>query len=342
MESTSQLRTALRGHPAVRRIVASWRQLTGGDDRRDETRTTLVACSGGADSSALVLALATTAARIHIGHIVHDMRSAAESEKDASRVKELALLAGCGITTANIQARPLRGNLEALSRKLRYAQLGTIAKESACSFIATGHHIDDQAETVLMRLIRGVGPRGIAAIRPRRNLSGGLTLIRPMLTITHADAESICTLAGWRWNVDAGNADGSRLRSALRTRVLPVLEELRPSAARAIARSGALLATQAAAIDHAAHAVRAQAVRDANGVRWMRSHLAAVPSAVLGAVLLAETGEDSAPSVQRAIVRAIVDKKRHERTFTIGRARVRVDASTVHIVLEGSMERSES
>jgi len=330
MDPTSPLRSRLRALPAVRRVVASWRRLSGGATVSDDARSTLVACSGGADSSALAIALATTCASIHLGHIVHDMRPVPEAEADAARVTELASLLGVPCLTARIRARPDGGNLEAASRRHRYAALRHLAEENHIPLVATAHHQGDQAETVLMRLMRGVGSRGIGAIRPMRPLGATVTLLRPMLTISRAEAEAICRAAHWCWADDPTNADPARLRAALRANVLPLLDELRPGASAAIARSAQILGEQATAIERAAHAIKAAATRSDDASQWPRELLREQPAVVLGALLRAE-----APGLSwaecSAIIRALHDRKRHERVFSLGSVQLRIDASAVRL-----------
>lgn len=230
-----------RPSASVRTVAASWRRLTGGRAVRDPHRRTLVAASGGADSSALLIALATTAApgSIVAGHVVHDLRSAEQSHADRDAARLLAEKLNVPFVETQVRARAEKGNVEEAARRLRYAALGKLAREQGCGFVATAHHADDQLETLLMRLLRGAGPAGLGGIRSRRPIDAldpRVLLIRPMLPITHSEAIDICTSFGWAWREDATNLDTTRLRSALRHRVLPILRELKPGApARAVA-----------------------------------------------------------------------------------------------------------
>ncbi len=220
---------------AIRRIAASWRSLSGGRGRRDLERRTLVACSGGADSCALLLALAASAApgTIVAAHVVHDMRIQPVALADRDATRTLAASLNIPFVEAEIQARPEAGNLEASSRRLRYGALAALAREAECPLVATGHHADDQLETVLMRLLRGAGPAGLAGISARRSidrLSPRVMLIRPMLGVTREACEEICRSAGWTWREDETNQDAGHLRAALRLRVTPLLRELNSAA----------------------------------------------------------------------------------------------------------------
>jgi len=322
----------------TRRIVAAWRRLTGGPSTRDSDRPTLIACSGGADSSALLLALATTPAPLTVAHIIHDMRRPQAAQADALRVQELAATLGLPFVTDSIAARPHGGNLEAVSRQLRYAALATLARSSGCRFIVTGHHAGDQAETLLMRLMRGVGSRGVASIRSRRTLAEGIHVIRPMLALNRNDAEAICTAAQWQWLTDATNTDPNfGLRSAIRHRLLPLIEELRPGSTGAIARSTDVLGRHASAIEYAAKTVQALAARnsDNGGLSWKRECLRTVPAVVLMAALRNASREPGGAAFWRTVATAARDKKEHERIFEIGAVRIRIDANTLNIRWKG-------
>lgn len=216
-------------HPVAAAIVASWRRLTGGKAVGDDDRRTLVALSGGADSTALALALGATGRLAGVAHVVHDLRPRKAALADRDAAEGLAEVLGVPFFDASVRVKRLGGNAEAAARRLRYAALERIARREGIAFIATGHHADDQLETILMRLMRGTGVAGLRGVAPRRRLEGGRTVIRPCLTITRADCESLCTRAGVTWRVDETNTDTRLTRAALRTRVLPVLRELWPA-----------------------------------------------------------------------------------------------------------------
>src|SRR5437764_6265900 len=135
----------------------------------------LVACSGGADSTALAIAAAARAAdlsiRVVLGHVDHGLRPG--SAQDAERVRMLA--AELSVPSRNARLDSLAAEvralgLEAAAREARYAALVTLARESGCDRIATAHTRKDQAETILLRLGRGAGPGALAGIRRRRLL----------------------------------------------------------------------------------------------------------------------------------------------------------------------------
>lgn len=237
----------------ARRVVAQWRRLTtpsarAGARGRGAGAGTLLAVSGGADSSAMALAMAALAgpARLVIGHVVHDLREPAAALADRDATRALADRLGLEFVERSVRVRDEPGNAEAAARRLRYRALAEMARGVGVRFVATAHHADDQLETVLMAMLRGAGPRGLAGIAERRRLvgaggqeqGGGVWVVRPMLVLGRASAERLCRESGWPYRVDSTNADTTRLRAALRARVTPVLAELRPeAAARAVGLS---------------------------------------------------------------------------------------------------------
>ena len=163
-----------------------------------------------------------------------------------------------------------RGNVQAEARRVRYAALREAAERAGASRIATGHTRTDQAETVLLRLLRGAGARGLAGIPPRRG-----AIVRPLIDQPRAEGIAFCERAGLAWRDDPTNATPRFARNRLRLAVWPALVSLAPAAERALARTADLaraderalaararaLAGGAAAIDAAALAAEPLAVR---------------------------------------------------------------------------------
>jgi tRNA(Ile)-lysidine synthetase-like protein len=290
---TPGLRDALRRLSAATSIASSWRRLTqppGGRTRDvDSQRGTLLAVSGGTDSSALGLALVSHAARgtpLVIAHIVHDMRPSHEALEDLARVQELAERLNVPCVWQAIQARPEGGNLEATSRRLRYKALAHLAKAHNCPFVATAHHADDLLETMLMRLVRGAGPRGLVGIPDSRSLHG-CQLIRPMLDVMRTDAQAICHIAGWSPVEDATNSDPARLRSQLRMQILPALRALVPQAAFRARATSQVMHSVAEMLDRWCWGEGALISPGARFVetRLQRSKLRALPAGLLAELL---------------------------------------------------------
>lgn len=237
----------MRRDPAVRLIVHAWRRLTGGGRGRDAERRTLVACSGGADSAALVLALASSAqsaASLVVGHVVHDLRPREQVLQERDRVRGLAGSLGLAFVEAGVRVRGVGGNAEGVARQRRYAALAKMAEESGCGWVATAHQGDDLVETVLMRLVRGAGVRGLVGIHESRGMEGreGVQLIRPMLGVTRVDAERVCARAGWAPSEDPTNRDTSRLRAHIRHGVLPTLRIVAPGVHERVLETSRLMA----------------------------------------------------------------------------------------------------
>ncbi len=332
-----------KNHPIVRKIAASWRSLTGGRQVRDPQRATLVACSGGADSSALLIALAAASpGSITAAHIVHDMRPEAQAHADRDAVRELAARLEVPVVESAIRARAPKANYEARARRMRYEALAALARQAGICCIATAHHADDQLETVLMRLMRGAGPGGLSGI-PRRRLVDHLVppvhLVRPMLGITRADARAICEHAGWAWREDPTNLDPSRRRSAIRDRVAPVLRELQPSvAARAVAAAD-LCRGAWAVIDQNASAILQSARWDSNRCLMDRHALRAAPRAIASQAVrraaIRIAGPASADRLpQRSVnaaIRAIRDTSGERREFRWRGVSVTVHGDRVRI-----------
>jgi len=207
----------------------------------------VVAVSGGADSTALLVLLADLAPELgldlHVAHFDHRLRPR-ESAKDAQFVAELAQSRGATIRVGRAETPP---KSEDEARELRYAFLRRVAQEVGATRIATGHTRDDQAETVLLHATRGSGLAGLAGMRPLRD-----DIVRPLLAIGRADTEALCRAAKIEPRTDRSNADLKYARNRIRRAVLPELERINPQARAALARladaaAGAADATRVAA-----------------------------------------------------------------------------------------------
>ena len=326
---------------AVAAIVTSWRLLSGGTSRKimDLDRRTLIACSGGADSSALALALSTVTKELVIAHIVHDLRPPCDTKCDRDSAASLASMRGLSFVEANIHPVAQGGNAEAAARRLRYQELGRLARESGCRFVATAHHADDQLETMLMALMRGAGPRGLSGIARTRQLDDDLTLIRPMLQATRDDARRICESVDWHWIEDKTNSDTTRLRAALRHTVIPELQRLRPGVAGRAVTAAQLQAGAAELIDRHVADLMEAAVQDAGQLTWQRADLVHQPPIVLGSLIqravektCAGQGLDRLPArTINAISAAICDGLGQDRVFELRDAVALITRATVSV-----------
>ena len=279
-------RADLRRLTPVRTLLRTWRTLTGGTARRvpDEDRRTLVACSAGADSSALALALAAATGELVIGHVVHDLREPAHALADRDAARRLADRLGIPFVEDTVRVAASAGNDEANARRARYDALARMARAHTCPYVATAHHADDELETVLMGLLRGAGPAGLGGVRRSRELQG-TTLIRPMLGLSRDDAREICLAAGWSWREDHTNADTARLRASIRHEIVPAIDALRPGAAARVARSASLLRDASDLIDDLAAGLVDRAEIGDRSVAWGREDLRSVRAILVGASL---------------------------------------------------------
>ncbi|MFZ2873412.1 MAG: tRNA lysidine(34) synthetase TilS [Phycisphaerales bacterium] len=244
-----------------------------------------MACSGGCDSSALALALAGSGARVVLGHVLHDLRTGPDPETDRDAARVLSVRLGMPFLEARVAVSASRGNREGLARAARYRALAGMARDAGCRYVATAHHGDDLIETMLMRLLRGAGPGGLGGVHPKRALRGGVTLVRPMLRVGRDDAMEVCRAAGWTWREDASNADTTRLRAAIRSRVAPILKELGPTLVLRAGITCELLADAAGLIGDRAEELGQRARAGPRCVEWSRSDLAAERAIVVGEVL---------------------------------------------------------
>jgi tRNA(Ile)-lysidine synthase len=203
----------------------------------DASAGMVVAVSGGADSVALLLALdAARAPRaplpLVLAHLNHQLRGR-ESDGDEDFVVDLhARLSAAGrpllsLCRARLDiaalARVEKENLEALARRERYRWLAEVARIHGISWIATGHTANDQAETVLHRLLRGTGLRGLRGIASRRELEPGLTLIRPLLAATRAEIVAYLQEQSQPYREDSTNRELAYTRNRIRHELLPHL-----------------------------------------------------------------------------------------------------------------------
>ena len=201
-------------------------------------RRLLVALSGGADSVALLALLCarreTDGIALAAAHFHHGIRGA-DADADAEFCRELCarfsvqLLEGRGDVPALARKRGI--GLEAAAREARYAFLRDAQRRCGADWIALAHHLNDQAETVLMHLLRGAGPDGACGMA---RLDRGL--YRPLLDVPKSALRKFLEIQGIPWREDATNADPGTPRNALRLNVLPEIEKSYPSAASALAR----------------------------------------------------------------------------------------------------------
>ncbi|MDX6770661.1 MAG: tRNA lysidine(34) synthetase TilS [Elusimicrobiota bacterium] len=195
----------------------------------------LAAVSGGPDSVALAHWLSVLKRRNGLDaallHVHHGLRGRA-ADADAAFVLKLGERLGLPAAVVKVDARSLarkRGlGLEDAGRKARYAALAARARRGRRTIVATGHQLDDQAETLLLHLLRGTRAAGLAGIPPRRALAPGVELVRPLLPLTRDEVMAYLKAHALEWREDASNASEAFERNWVRRRLLPMLEARRP------------------------------------------------------------------------------------------------------------------
>ena len=252
----------------------------------------LVAVSGGMDSMCLLHCLHTQGVRVAAAHFNHQLR-AAEADGDEAFVRRWCESRGIAFYAGRCDVAALAAEngwtVEEAGRRARYEFLERMAEQIGADRIATAHHAQDNAETILFHLVRGTGPDGLGAIAPVRG-----KLIRPMLTVTR---EQIGRYAGENdvpYRTDSTNADTAYTRNYLRCEVLPLLEQVNAAASLHMSNTALRQREESAYLDELAAgllrekkqtpdavALPCQAVRDAPAVlraRMLRLLLDSLPA----------------------------------------------------------------
>ncbi|MBA4063726.1 MAG: tRNA lysidine(34) synthetase TilS [Isosphaera sp.] len=264
----------------------------------------VVAVSGGADSVALLRALAACpTGPLTVAHVNHRLRGT-ESDADEQFVRDLAAGLGLECRVKSADVATLGGNLEAAARAVRYGFFAEVAAEVGAGWVATGHTADDQAETVLHRIVRGTGIGGLSGIRPSRTrerrqgddpsrtFPARTDIVRPLLTVTRADVLAHLAGLGQPFREDASNADPRFTRNRIRHELLPLLRAFNPDVVTALAR----LAEHAAD----AHAIILEKAAEV---------LAAAERPRVGATVVLDAAALGPPPVTRAVLRLVWERE---------------------------------
>lgn len=205
-----------------------------------------VALSGGLDSMVL-LHLAEGAARaaglpLFAFHVHHGLSPNADAWRAHCAASAAAL--GVPFDHRDVTVEKGRSGVEAAARKQRYAALGEMCRAHRVDLLLTAHHLDDQAETVLLQLLRGSGPAGLSGMDAANRAPGllgdeRLVMARPLLGAARAELEALALEKGVSWVEDESNSDPRYARNALRSQVMPALAQAFPGFQRRVARSGA-------------------------------------------------------------------------------------------------------
>ena len=223
--------------------------------------TILIGLSGGVDSVVLLHLLHQLAPRfswqLSALHVHHGISSNADAWADFCA--GLCAHYHIPLHIEHVDIAPLREHgIEAAARKLRHA---AFAKQH-CDFVALAHHADDQAETLLLQLLRGAGVRGASAMAQFSQKAGSPGVLRPLLHCSRREILGYAAAYGLRWIEDESNADDSYPRNFLRHRLLPLLEEKFPACRATLARSAQHFAEAGELLDDLAQLDAAQAIHD--------------------------------------------------------------------------------
>lgn len=277
MTTERKNRTRSRAQPRLsefaRRLLAEWRR----QEAPSAGANVVVAVSGGADSTALLLALdellkaERLALQLTVAHLNHGLRGAdgkADALWVANLAKELGHEVALGVAAVKEQASAASDNLEQAARRARYEFLAAAACKYKARAVVTAHTTDDQAETVLLRLLRGSGADGLGGIEPVRALETGsdVLLIRPLLSWAgRKETEAYCRERNVEFRLDEMNEDERFTRVRIRKQLLPLLTTFNGRMTEALVRTAALIREDVAALNCSAAELLAAASDESAG-----------------------------------------------------------------------------
>jgi tRNA(Ile)-lysidine synthase len=246
----------------------------------------VVAVSGGPDSVALLACLVALSARwnweLSVGHVNHGLRGM-ESDEDAAFVEQLGDAFDLPVSTCEARlkkqdAKLSKQSLQAYAREIRYQALETILQERGATKIATGHTADDQAETVLMWMLRGSGTGGLSGIPPKR----GARIVRPLLDSTRTDIVAYLDERQFAYRMDSSNSQPVYLRNRLREDLMPQLKGYAPGIVNVLSRQAEIIRDDHDYLEHvAAEAFQQMCVtQDEREIQLDRSALLSLPLAI--------------------------------------------------------------
>lgn len=212
-----------RSHPPT--LITLAQRTLKEECRIERGECLLVAVSGGGDSSALLHVLSIVAPRLGLTVVAHgvDHGLRPEASLELDRAAELAARCGVPFERTRVSVTP-GGNLQARAREVRYRALRDAMRTTGATRIATAHHADDRAETVLLRLLHGAKPSGLAVLPP----SDG-SLVRPLIRARKSDIVAHLTRHDVPFSDDPSNQNRRFLRVRVRLELMPLLEELSPA-----------------------------------------------------------------------------------------------------------------
>ena len=270
-------------HPVVKKVYNALKQYI------PQGANLLLAVSGGADSMSLadgVLQLVGEGyCSAHVLHVEHGLRGE-EALADAELVRKFCTEKGLAFTCVHVDvngyAQSKKLSTEEAARKLRYVALEEKALELEADFILTAHHSDDQAETVLLKLLRGAGTEGLSGMQVR---SG--KILRPLLHLTREHLENYCALQNISYCYDSSNDDLHYTRNKIRRELLPYLEKnFNPAIKKAVVQSAGILQEDDDCLNQMAQEkFQALATRTEDGIVLNVRKWQAVPAALRKRIL---------------------------------------------------------
>lgn len=270
-----------------------------------------IAYSGGADSSALLLAAMRLwgPTKVHALHVHHGLQAGADAFADHVLRQCGNWGVSCEVLRVDVQLQ--RGDsLEDKARDARYQALGQAALARGCAWLLLGHQADDQAESLLLALLRGAGPKGLAAM-PEAARRDGLWLGRPLLSCDAQTLRHTLDAAAVPYLRDPMNADPAFRRSRIRHELLPVLVELEPAWRSTLARSATLCAQAASSVEAMAALDLAQCAVTTRADHGVPKR----PAPAYSAAELPEAADDAAetaPGLRLAALRTLSDARLSE------------------------------
>ena len=259
----------------------------------------LVGLSGGADSVALLLLLLDSGAEVSAVHVNHGLRGEA-SDGDEAFVQEFC--ARLNVPLLTYHACPPENPGEGWAREARYGFFRQAMQETGADALVLAHHRDDQAETLLLHLLRGAGLTGLAGMAADSEMDG-MRVLRPLLAYSREELRAYLKAKNQPWREDASNGDARYLRNALRRDVLPVLERLAPGAAERMANAASLLREDEATLNALAANFLTRYPGDALPIAALQSQ----PMGLQKCILRAWWTRCAAPTEERSLSAAQTD-----------------------------------
>jgi len=296
-----------------------------------------VAWSGGADSTALLLALKMAGFQVQAWHVDHAWRDSSRLEAD-----HLASQAECwGVPFYSARlSEPSGKNRESEARAGRYGQFAQWAAALGVDTLCLGHHQDDQAETVYMRLLQGAGPAGCRGMHRERRVEG-LRLLRPLLHLSSRELKQGLREAGIVWLEDPSNSDVQLWRNHIRSRSFPAMQESGYDPVRLFLRWKAQADLLAERLDVGADNLMAGEVSDAEGdlsIAWLRwcAGTAPIRARVLQKMMVALLGEGVTPGRRHIELVELWTKKNGRGGIDLSRCRLYRYQGRLHLQAAGA------